>query len=152
MTTNYFDPDGTAKVTVPVKRVGERWEFFYGGDVPVREGTLGELTINANQITDDRFQKQVTQETVVKILDEGAQLMVALSDQSKGGNRVGAAWPNVSASDVPTGTTRFEPIRIGPERRPAVAPGAHGGQAPKGGLRRHAETPPARCREWRSGD
>ena len=62
MTTNYFDPDGTAKVTVPVKRVGERWEFFYGGDVPVREGTLGELTINANQITDDRFQKQVTQE------------------------------------------------------------------------------------------
>ena len=35
MSGSYFDPDWTAKVTVPVKRVGERWEFFYGGDMPV---------------------------------------------------------------------------------------------------------------------
>ena len=31
MSGSYFDPDWAAKVTVPVKRVGERWEFFYGG-------------------------------------------------------------------------------------------------------------------------
>lgn len=43
MSGSYFDPNWTEKVTVPVKRVGERWEFFYGGDVPVKEGTLGEL-------------------------------------------------------------------------------------------------------------
>lgn len=36
MSSNYFGPDWTAKVTVPVKRVGERWEFFYGGDVAAR--------------------------------------------------------------------------------------------------------------------
>ena len=49
MSGSYFDPDWAAKVTVPVKRVGERWEFFYGGDVPVKEGTLGELTLSAEQ-------------------------------------------------------------------------------------------------------
>lgn len=40
MSSNYFDADWTEKVTLPVKRVGAHWEFFYGGDVPVREGTL----------------------------------------------------------------------------------------------------------------
>jgi hypothetical protein len=40
MTDNFFDPLWTEKVTVPVKRVGDTWEFFYGGDVPVKEGTL----------------------------------------------------------------------------------------------------------------
>lgn len=40
MSGSYFGPDWRAKVTVPVKRVGERWEFFDGGDVPVCEGTL----------------------------------------------------------------------------------------------------------------
>ena len=62
MSGSYFDPDWTAKVTVPVKRVGERWEFFYGGDVPVKEGTLGELTLSADRITDEGFRKRVMQE------------------------------------------------------------------------------------------
>ena len=47
MTGNFFDPLWTSKVTVPVKRVGDLWEFFYGGDVPVKEGTLGELSVSA---------------------------------------------------------------------------------------------------------
>lgn len=46
MSSNYFDADWTDKVTLPVKRVGAHWEFFYGGDVPVREGTLAELTLD----------------------------------------------------------------------------------------------------------
>lgn len=36
MSDNFFDPLWTEKVTVPVKRVGDTWEFFYGGDVPVK--------------------------------------------------------------------------------------------------------------------
>lgn len=118
MSGSHFDPDWTAKVTVPVKRVGERWEFFYGGDVPVREGTLGELTLSANQITDERFRQRVSQEAVVKILEEGAPLLVALSDRSKDGSRVGP-WPEVLPPDIPPGTTRFERITLGPCKRKA---------------------------------
>jgi hypothetical protein len=92
MSGSYFDPDWTAKVSVPVKRVGERWEFFYGGDIPVREGTLGELTLSANQVTDESFRRRITQSLTLKILDEGAELLVALSDRDAKG-RAGA-WPH----------------------------------------------------------
>ncbi|PKO70215.1 MAG: hypothetical protein CVU22_02430 [Betaproteobacteria bacterium HGW-Betaproteobacteria-16] len=115
MTGGYFNPDWRAKVTVPVKRVGDHWEFFYGGDVPVREGTLGELTINADGITDEDFRKRVSQELVIKILHEGARLHVALSDQSKKGARVGK-WPEVFPPSVPPGTTRFECVTLGPSK------------------------------------
>jgi len=110
---SHFEPDWSEKVTIPVKRVGDSWEFFYGGDVPVRDGTLGELTINADRITDERFLKRVSQETVVKILEEGTPLLVALSDRNNSGARVGP-WPDVSPEDVPAGATRFEQVIIGP--------------------------------------
>ena len=121
MSSNYFDPDWTAKVTVPVKRVGERWEFFYGGDVPVREGTLGELTLSANQISDERFRQRVSQELVVKILEEGTPLIVALSDRSRGGAHIGT-WPDIDRPSVPAGTTRFERVALGPCKPKSVQP------------------------------
>ena len=121
MSNNYFDPDWTAKVTVPVKRVGERWEFFYGGDVPVREGTLGELTLSANQISDERFRQRVSQELVVKILEEGAPLLVALSDRSRGGAHIGT-WPDIDRPSVPAGTTRFERVALGQCKPKSVQP------------------------------
>lgn len=121
MSNSFFDPDWTAKVTVPVKRVGERWEFFYGGDVPVREGTLGELTLSANQISDERFRQRVSQELVVKILEEGAPLLVALSDRSRGGAHIGT-WPDIDLSSVPAGTTRFERVTLGPCKPKSVQP------------------------------
>lgn len=138
MSGNYFDPLWTAKVTVPVKRVGERWEFFYGGDVPVKEGTLGELSLNANQITDERFRQRVSQELTVKILEEGQALLVALSDRSSNGGPIGK-WPDVYPVSVPPGTTRFERITLGPpkpkvrDRLKAVQPELDG-VAETGGL------------------
>ena len=113
MTGSYFNPDWRAKVTLPVKRVGDQWEFFYGGAVPVKDGTLGELTISADRITDEGFRKRVSQELVVKILHEGARLRVALSDQTRQGARTGN-WPDILPQDVPPGTTRFECITLGP--------------------------------------
>jgi hypothetical protein len=122
MSGSYFDPDWTAKVTVPVKRVGERWEFFYGGDVPVKEGTLGELTLSADRITDENFRKRVMQELTVKILDEGTELRVALSDRDTNGRRAGS-WPEPHPPSVPPGTTRFERIWLGPlKQKPGELP------------------------------
>ncbi len=125
MSSSYFDPDWTAKVTVPVKRVGERWEFFYGGDVPVREGTLGELTLSAEQITDERFKQRVMQELNLKVLDEGTELRVALSDRDTNGRRAGD-WPEPYPIGVPVGTTRFAPVWLAPvkqkEGEPPLSP------------------------------
>lgn len=116
MSGSSFDPDWTAKVTVPVKRVGERWEFFYGGDVPVEEGTLGELTVNADRITDERFRQRVTQELTVKVLDEGTELLFALSDRDTKGRPTGD-WPELRPAKVPPGTTRFVRVWLGPARK-----------------------------------
>ena len=49
----------------------------------------------------------------MKILHEGARLHVALSDQSKKGSHIGP-WPEVFPPSVPSGTTRFECITLGP--------------------------------------
>jgi hypothetical protein len=124
MSGSYFDPNWTTKVTVPVKRVGERWEFFYGGDVPVKEGTLGELTLSADQLTDEKFRQRVTQELTVKILDEGTELLVALSDRDING-RLAGKWPEPSPMDVPPGTTRFECVKLGALRKKVGEPLPH---------------------------
>lgn len=121
MSGSYFDPDWTAKVTVPVKRVGERWEFLYGGDVPVKEGTLGELTLSADRITDERFRQRVTEELTVKILEEGTELLVALSDRGTNGRPTGD-WPDPRPLKVPPGTTRFVRVWLGPARKKADEP------------------------------
>ena len=81
MSDNFFDPLWTEKVTVPVKRVGDTWEFFYGGDVPVKEGTLGELSFSVASIADEAFRQRVTSQVSFKILEEDTTLMVALSDR-----------------------------------------------------------------------
>lgn len=115
MSKDYFDADWTEKVTVPVKRVGAHWEFFYGGDVPVREGTLAELTLDARDINNEQFKQRVMQELTVKILDEGTELLVALSDRETKGHHIG--FPEVRPQQTPAGTTRFERIRLGAPKR-----------------------------------
>lgn len=113
MSDNSFDPHWTSKVTVPVKRVGERWEFFYGGDVPVCEGALGELTLSAEQITDERFKQRLTQELLLQVLEEGTELRIALSDRGADSPRA-EDWPERYPASVPSGTTRFVPIWLAP--------------------------------------
>jgi hypothetical protein len=115
MSQNPFDPFWKSKVTVPVKRVGGVWEFFYGGGVPIKDGALGELTVNADEITDADFHKRLTQELTVKILNEGSELLVGLSDPEPGRPR-NACWPDPFPFNVPMGITRFEPVTLGPLR------------------------------------
>ena len=119
MSNGMYDQEWAPKVTVPVRRVGENWEFFYGGDVPARDGAIGDLIINASQITDKIFLAMVIAETIVKIFNQGTRLLVALSDQSARGARVGnLPWPDVPFENVLMGTTRFEHVVIGPPKPP----------------------------------
>ncbi len=120
---NYFDPLWSDKTTVPVKKVGDRWEFFYGGDVPVKDGTMGELTIDKNQISDPAFLQRVTTELTVKVLEEGAPLLVALSDRSQHGNRIGK-WPTPIPLNIPPGTTRWERVILGSSTKKIPPPQA----------------------------
>ena len=121
MSDNYFDSLWTEKTTVPVKRVGDRWEFFYGGDVPVKDGAMGELTISTNQISDSSFLLRVTQEVMFKVLEEGTSLLVALSDRSQNGSRIGN-WPDPCPFNLPPGTTRLAEVKLGPPQKRIPTP------------------------------
>lgn len=133
MSDNFFNPLWEEKVTVPVRRVGDRWEFFYGGDVPVKDGTLGELSFGTNRIADEDFLRRVTAESTFKILEQGTSLLVALSDRSNGGSHVGP-WPSPFPLAVPPGTTRWECVHLGPPKSKDT-PGAQQALLPEtGGL------------------
>jgi hypothetical protein len=112
MTGSYHDPNWTEKVTIPVKRVGDRWEFFYGGDVPVKEHALGELTIDTASIKDGPFRDRVTQEALVCILDEGTTLRITLSDRECPIYKHQKEF----ATGLPIGATRVVEVQIGPVR------------------------------------
>lgn len=115
---NFFDPFWSEKTTVPVKRVGNRWEFFYGGDVPVKDGTMGELTISTSQISDPTFLQRVTQEATFKVLEEGTTLLVALSDRSQNGSLIDVDdWPEPVPLRMPLGTKRWVKIELGPPQK-----------------------------------
>jgi len=66
-------------IRIPVKLVDGQWEFFYGGEVPVRDGTIGDLVVDKNQIEDKKFLKSLTRPTDHKIFDIGTKLLVALT-------------------------------------------------------------------------
>ncbi len=74
--TEYFSK---APVRIPVKLVDGEWEFFYGGGLPIKEGTIGDLTVEKAQITDKKFLALLSKRAEYKLLEEGAELLIALT-------------------------------------------------------------------------
>lgn len=103
-------------VTVPVKLVDGRWELLYGGGTGIREGTYGELRVPMSSIEDEGVRRRLGQTVTVKVLDEGTELLVALTDRDY---KWRSNEPSVSDSsvidpaDLPEGCTRIDRIRIG---------------------------------------
>lgn len=116
MIGSYHDSNWSEQITIPVRRVGDRWEFFYGGDVPVRDGALGHLTVGAAQITDKNFLQLMQRAAAVKVLKEGAPLLVALSDRAQGVHLSGDLRKLVNRNDLPAETTRLELVHLGPAK------------------------------------
>ncbi len=122
MKENYYDPLWSEQVTLPVKRVGDRWEFLYGGDIPVKDGTYGELRFSARAIADAKFLERVTTEVRIKALGENTPLMVALSDRTQKSPYSQALPADAFPKGIPHGTTRWAIVRLGPPKprsRPA---------------------------------
>jgi hypothetical protein len=74
--TEYFPKSA---IQIPIKLVDGQWEFFYGGKLPIKNGAIGNLSIDKHNITDKTFIAMLTQKYVHKILDEGVELLVALT-------------------------------------------------------------------------
>jgi hypothetical protein len=103
------------QITLPVKRVGDHWEFLYGGDIPVDDGVQANLTISTRQITDEQFLSRVNQDVRVKVLNQGTRLLIALTDKNNN-QSLGRKWHGALPVRLPPGTTRLEEVFLG-ERR-----------------------------------
>ena len=110
--SNIHDPLWSEKVTLPVRWVDGRWEFFYGGAIPVDEGSIGDLTLDLHLIVDKKFKQRVTQQIAVHVLNEGTPLLVALS--APNAKQSSTHWPPSLRNKLPWGTTRLEKITLGP--------------------------------------
>jgi len=66
-------------IRIPVKLVDGQWEFFYGGAVPVRNGAIGDLIVDRDAVEDKEFLARLKRNSDHKILNEGTELMVALT-------------------------------------------------------------------------
>ena len=100
------------QITLPVKRVGDRWEFLYGGDIPVVDGVQANLTISIHQITDEQFLARVNQDVRVKVLNQGTRLLIALVDKNDN-QTLGKKWQGALPVRLPPGTTRLEEVFLG---------------------------------------
>lgn len=103
-------------VSVPVKLIDGRWELLYGGSTGIREGTYGELRVPMSSIEDQEIRRRLAQTVTVQVLEEGAELLVALTDREylRQQDSHYVLDPSIlSPADRPEGCTRLERIRIG---------------------------------------
>lgn len=121
-------------VTVPVTRVGDRWEFVKGGDLLIRDGAYAELILDADQILDEGLRRRLTLDDRIKVLDEGTELRVALSDREFTGHGAGFSQDLSPANlyiPMPPGTTRFVSVWLSSStpvsRNPQFVPAADSG-------------------------
>ena len=111
MKNGFYDRDWTEKIGLPIKRVADRWEFFYGGDIPVADGTVAQLTLPTRAITDEAFKQRVAQQLCIQVLPHGSPLVIALSDHSlEPRQTLLECYP----PQAPVGSNRFEIVRLGP--------------------------------------
>ena len=112
------------RLKLPVHLVNGRWEFFYGGAVPVADGTQAEMLIDSARIADKDFLDRITQRVVSHCLPRGTRLMVALSIHDPTGHEV-LVRPNglspsnikVDSSHLPAVATQFVPVTLGAVRK-----------------------------------
>ena len=72
-------PLSPKNIRIPVRLVDGYWELLYGGPVKVKDGSIGELHVSRDQIEDEVFLKSLTEKRLIRILDQGTELRVALS-------------------------------------------------------------------------
>ena len=109
-----------SKVKLPVHLVNGVWEFILGGAIPVREGTMAEISVDSHLVKDKSFLKSVTKKVVHQCLPEGTTLMVALSVKENiqhaffhYPNTACSKGVNVMPYDLPSTSTVFVPVILG---------------------------------------
>lgn len=104
--------NSTKYITLPVKFVDGQWELLYGGPTGIADGTYGELRVSLQSIKDKTLRHRLTQTEAVRVLPQGTELLVALSDRSEAGAKLIDHIDGVVHDWIP-GCTRYASIHLG---------------------------------------
>ena len=69
------------RMRIPVRLVEGKWEFLFGGEVPVKEGATAELVVNRWSIEDRSFLEKMDWKETHQILWEKTPLLVELNEK-----------------------------------------------------------------------
>jgi hypothetical protein len=106
------------KIRIPVKLVDGKWEFFYGGDVPIAEETFAEIVVDRARITDQEFLTRLKKKTSYKIMEPGTKLIVALTikNQPKIEGNLQQHFKKIDIKQISI-EKKFTRYGVGPETR-----------------------------------
>lgn len=103
-----------------------KWELLSGGEIPVAEGTIVEMSVPENSIVDDKYLELIKSTSLIRILDRGTRLRAYLatkdfegvSDKKRACLLEWPNWQNEIATDSidswSTGPINFFELTIGP--------------------------------------
>ena len=128
-------------IRIPVKLVNNEWEYFYGGPLSVKDGSIADLVLDESAIDDKVFLSSLKHKSRHKILDKGTELLVALTIKSEPEleRKLSRHLIPASSSEIVLGTpyyfkfrspdTHFVKITIGKptDRQKEIDPKAEGG-------------------------
>lgn len=111
-----------APARVPVRFIQGRWEYFFGGGVPVREGTIADLLVQKGSIADPIFLNTLSRRTEHRMLEEGVALRVALTVREAVESKLQGYLIRMDATELADeffssprpAETRFVEIEVGP--------------------------------------
>jgi hypothetical protein len=67
------------RVRIPVRLVESKWEFLFGGQVPVKEGAIAELVVDRGAIDDRSFLEKMDWRETHKVLDQTTPLLIEVN-------------------------------------------------------------------------
>lgn len=79
--SNFYEE---SPIRIPVKLVDGKWEYFYGGELPIKNAAIGELIVDKVDVTDKEFLAKLKKTSKHKILEAGRSLLVALTVKNLG--------------------------------------------------------------------
>lgn len=69
------------RLRIPVRLVEGKWEFLFGGQVPVKDRAIAELVVNRGSIDDPSFLEKMDWRESHKIRGEGTALLVVINEK-----------------------------------------------------------------------
>lgn len=105
---NYEDEDNEKRIKIPFKKVGDRFEFLYGGDIPIKDGSIGQVIVPIDSVTKQEFKDNLLIESSMQVLPAGALILIGMTEH----NMAYKADPNyrVDYYYLTPGITYFEPV------------------------------------------